>query len=276
MRRLMIKRRMVPVFHTPTSLFSDLVSLGVRAGDGLFVHGSMSAIGATIGGARSIVESLLNAVGETGLIGMPGFSSDAYFPAGVDRSDLTQDQIARIEDEVLGFDVSKSPTSGMGVIAETFRTWPGTQRSAHPTVSICLNGMRANDFLGEHSLAWATGEETPLGKLRDRQSMKILLIGVGWNRCSALHTAETLAKHRRTKTRRFKNGGLEGSWIETPDVADDMNRLFPAVGEAFERTGAVSFGTLGDADCKICDFRHLVDFASNWIDCANKQSGDIS
>jgi aminoglycoside 3-N-acetyltransferase len=55
-----------------------------------------------------------------------------------------------------------------------------------------------------------------------------------------------------------------------------MNRLFPAVGEAFEKTGAVSFGTFGDADCKTCDFRHLVDFASDWIDYANKQSGDVS
>jgi aminoglycoside 3-N-acetyltransferase len=273
---MVVIRRMVPVFHTQASLLNDLVSLGVRAGDGLFVHGSMSAIGATVGGARTIVESLLEAVGETGLIGMPGFSSDAYFPSGVDRSGLTQGQITRIEDAVPGFDVFKSPTFGMGVIAETFRTWPGTQRSDHPAVSICLNGKNANGFLEEHSLAWATGEKTPLGKLRDRQSMKILLVGVGWNRCSALHTAETLAKHRRTKARRFKNGGLDGSWIETPDVADDMNRLFPAVGEAFEKTGAVSFGTFGDADCKTCDFRHLVDFASDWIDYANKQSGDVS
>jgi aminoglycoside 3-N-acetyltransferase len=267
---------MVAVFHTQTSLLDDLFSLGVHAGDGLFVHGSMSAVGATVGGARTIVESLLKTVGETGLVGMPGFSSDAYFPAGVDPSRLTQDQIAEIEDAVPGFDVAKSPTSGMGVIAETFRTWPGTQRSDHPAVSICLNGKKANDFLKEHSLAWATGEKTPLGKLRDRHAMKILLIGVGWNRCSALHTAESFAQHKRTKTRRFKNGGPYGSWIETPDVADDMNRLFPAIGEAFEKTGAVSFGKFGGAECKVCDFRSLVDFASEWIDCANKRSGDLS
>ncbi|MBM7069353.1 aminoglycoside N(3)-acetyltransferase [Actibacterium sp. 188UL27-1] len=273
---MVIVRRMVAAFHTQTSLFGDLISLGVHAGDGLFVHGSMRAVGGTVAGARTIVESLLKAVGETGLVGMPAFSSDAYFPAGVDASRLTQDQIAEIEDAVPGFDLAKSPTSGMGVIAETFRNWPGTQRSDHPAVSICLNGKKAKGFLKEHSLAWATGEKTPLGKLRDRPTMKILLIGVGWNRCSALHTAETFAQHKRTKTRRFKNGGPKGSWIETTDVADDMNRLFPAVGEAFEKTGAVSFGKFGGADCKICDFRSLVEFASDWIDCANKRSGDLS
>nr|WP_180287348.1 AAC(3) family N-acetyltransferase [Puniceibacterium antarcticum] len=177
---------MVSVSHTQRSLLDDLISLGVREGDGLFVHGSMSAIGSTTGGPRAIVETLLEAVGETGLIGMPGFSSDAYFPSDVDRSGLTQDQIAQIENAVAGFDASKSPTSGMGIIAETFRIWPGTQRSEHPAVSICLNGQKADDFLGEHSLAWATGEQTPLGKLRDHQSMKLLLIGVG---CSSLPAA---------------------------------------------------------------------------------------
>jgi len=143
-----------------------------------------------------------------------------------------------------------------GQVTETFRTWPGTKRSDHPAVSICLNGKKANDFLKEHSLAWATGEKTPLGKLRDRHAMKILLIGVGWNRCSALHTAETFAQHKRTKMRRFKNGGPNGSWIETPDVADDMNRLFPAIGEAFEKTGAVSFGKFGGLNPRYAIF-HL-------------------
>ena len=267
---------MVSLFHTQSSLLNDLVSLGVRKGDGLFVHGSMRAIGFAVGGPRTIVTTLLEAVGETGLIGMPGFSSDAYFPSDVDRSGLTQDQIVQIEDAVPGFDVAKSPTSGMGIIAETFRTWPGTHRSNHPAVSVCLNGLNANEFLREHSLAWATGANTPLGNLCDRQSMKILLIGVGWNRCSALHTAETLAEHRRTKTRRFKTVGVDGSWIETPDVADDMNRLFPTVGDAFERTGAVSLGTFGNAQSRICDYRTLVDFASGWIDSTNKQSGDLT
>ena len=105
--------------------------------------------------------------------------------------------------------------------------------------------------------------------------MKIILMGVGWNRCSALHTAESLATHRRIKTRRFKNGSFNESWIETPDVADDMNRIFPAVGAAFENTGAVSSGTIGNAPCKLCDFRSLVEFASGWINRANKQSGDL-
>lgn len=219
------------------------------------------------------MESLFDAVGPRGLIGMPGFSSDASFPPDLARPDLSQTQIHQIERAVPGFDIQTSPTSGMGALAETFRTWPGTRRSAHPTVSICLNGPDAEGYLRDHSLDWATGPETPLGRLCQRERMKILLIGVGWNRCSALHTAETRAPHRRTKTRRFKLGGAKGTWVETPDVADDRNRLFPALGQAYEATGAVTMGRVGDAPCKLCDFPSLVDFATGWIDQANRQSG---
>lgn len=83
---MVVVRRMVAVFHTQTNLLDDLISLGVGAGDGLFVPGSMSAVGNTVGGARTVVERLLQAVGGTGLVGMPGFSSDAYFTAEVDTS----------------------------------------------------------------------------------------------------------------------------------------------------------------------------------------------
>ncbi|TMV79119.1 AAC(3) family N-acetyltransferase [Thioclava sp. BHET1] len=99
--------------------------------------------------------------------------------------------------------------------------------------------------------------------------MKILLIGVGCDRCSALHTAETLASNRRTKTRRFKSGPIDSPWFELPDVADDYGRLFPMVGAVFESSGLVRFGALGQAQCKVCNYSNLVTFASERIDVAN-------
>lgn len=256
------------------TLKNDIEDLGISAGDGLFVHASMRAVGPIIGGARSVVSALLSSVGPDGLIGMPGFTTDAYFPPNLDRTELSLESIKQIEGDVLGFDLKTSPTSGMGVIAETFRNWPETMRSTHPVASTCLNGRDASEYTSEHSLAWATGLDTPLGKLRMRKSMKILLIGVGWNRCSALHAAESLAEAKRTKIRRFKSGKGNAPWIETPDVADDLNRLFPLVGAAFEKTNSVSVGYIGGAVCKLCNYRSLVEFASDWISEANKQSGD--
>lgn len=254
----------VSAFHTRQALSEDLAALGIENGDGLFVHASLGAVGHVIGGARSVIEALIDAVGETGLIAMPGFSTDAHEPEFL--LDCSMEDQKRIRDAVPGFDKRRSPTVAMGVIAETFRTWPGTFRSDHPTVSICARGGDAADYLSPHSLVWGTGPDTPLGAFRYRPDMKMLLIGVGWNRCSLLHTAETLASHRRTKVRRFKrveNG--EGTWIETSDVVDDLGRFFPAAGAAFEAHGSVRSGRLGGAETRVCSYANLLEFATKWI-----------
>lgn len=234
----------------------------------------MKAIGTVVGGPRTIIEALFSVVGDRGLIAMPGFSTDAYFPADIDRAKCSSAEIAEIEASVPGFDLERSPTAGMGVIAETFRTWPGTVRSLHPAVSVCLNGLEAEHYASEHTLAWATGPGTPFGRLRQRPEMKMLLVGVGWNRCTALHTAESLAEPMRTKVRRFKISSATCEWMETPDVADDLDRLFPLAGKAFEEAGAVMTKQLGEAETRICDYAALVSFAAQWIGQANLESGD--
>lgn len=264
----------MPSFSTYRSILKDLQNLGLQAGESVFVHASMTSVGTTIGGSRTVVQVLLDQVGESGLVAMPGFSTDACFPANFATEGVDTAQIERIQKSVLGFDPAKSSAWEMGAIAETFRTWPGTLRSNHPTTSVCARGLNAKDIVADHSLAWAMGDATPFGKFYKRGNSKILLIGVGWNRCTALHTAESFADVKRQKTRHFKNGGINGNWMTTPDVADDLGRLFPSVGEAFEATGNVTTGMLGNAYCKLCGFRELVDYASNWISRANVRSGD--
>lgn len=259
---------------TEESLKEDLAALGITQGDGVFVHSAMRPLGQVIGGPRVVVAALMASVGRRGLVAMPGYSDDAKFPPQIDSESCTSAERARIEDAVPGYDPQLSPTAGMGAIAECFRTWPGTKRSGHPTISVCLNGVGAAEYAAVHDLEWACGPNSPLGTLRGRAQMKILLAGVGWNRCSALHTAEVLAAHRRTKMRRFKLPGAEPEWREVVDAANDMNRLFPAVGAAFEETGAVTFGALGRAEARVCDYAALVAFATDWIDDANARSGD--
>lgn len=256
-------------------LKNDLASLGLQSGDGVWVHASMRSIGPVIGGPRVLIEALLETVGENGLVGMPGFSADAYFPDIVDRATCSHEEIERIEQAVPGFDLKKTPSKGVGAMAELFRNWPGTLRSHHPTTSVCLNGIDAGSYVEPHSLAWACGPDTPFGTLMRRPQMKILLIGVGWNRCTPLHTGESLAEQKRTKTRRCKVDAETNHWTETPDVADDLNRLFPLVGSAFEESGAVTVGALGKAECRLCSYPVLVNFAADWINKANAKSGDL-
>lgn len=262
-------------FFGRDDLRADLGALGVAPGDGLFVHASLGAIGHVIGGPRGLIEALVDAVGADGLIAMPGFSRDAYDPAEGREDDLSPDVRARIRDQVPGFDPRLSNVRQNGAVPEAFRAWPNVVRSPHPTSSVLLRGADAEALSAPHDpFGWATGPLTPWGRLRARPAMKILLIGVGWNRCSALHAAESLAPHKRVKTRRLKlRDGDEARWIEAPDVADDLGRLFPLVGEAWEAAGGVRIGRLGGAECRLTAYAPLVDFAADWIDARNRADG---
>ena len=107
--------------------------------------------------------------------------------------------------------------------------------------------------------------------------MKILLIGVGWNRCSAFHAAESAAEYKRTVTRTLKLGtGPNAPWIKVPDVSDDLDRLFPLVGAAWEETGNVQTGKIGKADTKLTDYDELIEFASEWISERIKADGVLT
>ena len=79
----------------------------------------------------------------------------------------------------------------MGAIPEAFRSYPGTLRSNHPLVSVCANGPRAH---GDHCATRAgilRGPGTPFEKLYELDAWTLLL-GVGFNRCTSLHYAESL------------------------------------------------------------------------------------
>ncbi|WP_224823967.1 aminoglycoside N(3)-acetyltransferase [Cognatishimia sp. MH4019] len=260
------------VFGTD-DLVDDLHALGLQRGDGVFVHCALGQIGHVIGGPRGVIEALIKTVGDMGLIGMPGFSTDAYDPSDTFGITLSEAEHARIRAQVPGFDKDRSNVSANGAVAEGFRTWPGVVRSPHPTTSVLLFGKDAEEHATPHDPAgWATGPETPWGHLMQRPDMKILLIGVGWNRCSALHAAESLAPHKRTKTRHFKDAAT-GEWTTAPDVADDRDRLFPLVGTDWEKDGTVTQGKLGNALCRVTGYKELVTYAAEWINTRNQADG---
>lgn len=254
-------------------LIQQLRALGVKRGDGLFVHSALGQIGHVIGGPRGLIEALLEAVGDQGLIGMPGFSRDAYDPTSFIDSNLSLQDRHRIRSQVPGFDPERSNVRQNGAVPEAFRSWPGIVRSNHPTSSVLLLGRDAQGYAAKHDPHdWATGPKTPWARLKDRPAMKILLIGVGWDRCSAFHAAESAAAHRRSVMRDIRHGA-NGAWIQAPDVADDLGRLFPLVGEAWEATGAVVTGKVGNAYCRLTDYGALLSFATDWIDRQNQQDG---
>lgn len=250
--------------NTRDSLVQDFAALGVRPGMTVMVHSSLGKVGWTVGGPVTVIRALLQVLEPDGTLVMPAESPQVSDPAGWSDKNVEPEWHDTIRRHLPVFDPLTTPTA-MGAIPEAFRTFPGTLRSNHPLVSVCANGPRASDITCEHSLEFCEGRGTPFEKLYALDAWTLLL-GVGFNRCTSLHYAESLVPARRTTISRFpviENN--ERVWVQKPDMASDNGELFPGVGKEFLATGAVTTGAVGRADTALFSTRRLVDFARNYF-----------
>lgn len=207
-----------------------------------------------------MIRAILEALGPEGTLVMPAESPHCGDPADWDDPRVRPEWHATIREHLPPFDPRTTSTT-MGAIPEAFRTYPGTLRSDHPLVSVCARGPRAVEIVADHPLDFGEGPGTPFEALY-RLDGRTLLLGVGFDRCTALHYAESLTEARRTTTHRvlIVEAG-ERRWVETPNMASDNGRLFPKIGAEFEATGAVTLSKIGAAEARSFRTRELVDFA---------------
>lgn len=130
---------------TRGKLARALRAAGVRAGDVIFVHASLSRFGYFLGGADAMIDGLLDAIGEQGTLVMPTFTFSFVGWEPFDR---------------------KASPSQVGFVTETFRRRPGAVRSSHPTHSVAALGPRAAEICRGHTCRKPVfAEQGPFGKL---------------------------------------------------------------------------------------------------------------
>ena len=160
---------------TQDEIVNGLGKLGLGNGDLVTLHSSLKSLGHVEGGGQAVIRALLETIGPQGTILMPAFS----FPL-------------KSEDEPI-FDVRETP-SCVGLIT---RGIPAGVRHAsqHPSKPFLFSGgPRSLRELTTHPLdITPCGEDSPLGKFLRRDG-KILLLGVGYNSCTAFHVVEERMK----------------------------------------------------------------------------------
>ncbi len=254
----------MPPPNTPDSLLHELSDLGLKSGMTVMVHSSLGKIGWTIGGSVTVIHALLDAIAPEGTLVMPAASRSVSDPSCWSDKRVKADWHETIRAHLPVFDPITTPTT-MGAIPEAFRTYPGTLRSNHPMASVCANGRLAGEITKEHSIEFCEGRGTPFEKLYNLDT-HTLLLGVGFNRCTSLHYAESLVPSRRTTVHRFpmmEDG--ERVWVEKSDMANDDGLHFPVVGGRFVETNSVRAGRVGDADSMLFATRKLVNFAESYF-----------
>ncbi|WP_328428102.1 aminoglycoside N(3)-acetyltransferase [Streptomyces sp. NBC_00443] len=178
--------------YTRGRLTDDLRSLGLRPGDIVLAHSSLSRIGPTERGAATVVEALRAAVGPEGTIVVPTFTAANSLSSPIyhERTrGMTAQEIDAFQEAMPGFDPAITPSTGMGAVAELVRTTPGARRSAHPQTSLAAWGPRAEAITRRHPLNCPLGKDSPLHLLYELKA-RILLLGVGYESCTAFHLGE--------------------------------------------------------------------------------------
>lgn len=155
-------------------IVADLAALGLRPGDRLLVHSSLSSMGFVEGGPDTVIEALLEVLGPTGTLVMPSFQKGSEHV-------LTRQGVV--------FDVRTSP-SEMGAISEAFRRRPGVRRSLSPTHCLAACGPDAVALLHGHETCHVSvGRGSPFERLAQGGG-RILLLGVTHSSDTTLHYLE--------------------------------------------------------------------------------------
>lgn len=251
-----------PEFQSKETLKEQLAALGIQAGDALIVHSSLKSMGWIAGGPQAVVEALMETLTAEGTLVMPAQSTDNSDPSNWMNPPIPENWHQPLREGLPAFDPHLTPMRGMGKIPETFHRHPGTIRSPHPSHSFIAWGKQAAEWMSEQPIENSFGPGSPLGKMMDSE-VKILLIGTGFDSCTALHYAEFVQENRTTSPQGaavMKDGKRQ--WVEFACVDMDSER-FPELAKAYP--GDIQTGMLGQAEVKLVRMRPLVEFGIEWL-----------
>lgn len=228
--------------YSKAMLERQLEAMGLKRSDTVLVHSSMKAVGDVEGGAETVLDALMSYFSE-GLVLMPSHTW------------------AFMKEEGQIFD-SKNSESCVGILTNLFLKRDGVVRSLHPTHSVAAYGNNAVEYIeGEE---YCNTPCTPGGcydRLRAVNG-KILLIGVGHERNTFIHSVEevlNVPNRLSDKPKLFytvmPDGSLKGIYMRQhynafqPHISEDFVKLT----EAFYQKGAARKSQFGEADCILCD-----------------------
>jgi aminoglycoside 3-N-acetyltransferase len=250
--------------HNRERLYADLVHLGVKSDTTLLAHASMRAIRPDAGGAATVVGALLDAVGERGTLVVPAqttWNSVTSRQYRLATAGLNRREAAAYRARLPAFDPARTPSHGMGALAEYVRTMPGAWRSTHPQCSFAAVGARARELMAVHDLECHLGERSPLAALC-AAGAQVLHLGTGYEVSTVFHLAEY--RYASLPRRGYKCRTLDG-WTRFKDIELDDGD-FGAIGAEFEAESRfLHRSAVGAAQGLLFPAEEAVQYAVAWM-----------
>lgn len=238
---------------TRQQIENDLIKIGVRNGDSIILHSSLSKIGYVEEGAKTLVNAFLNVIGEKGTLMCPTFAHNTFSKYYLDSDPV--------------FDILHSPSKA-GAVTEYIRNLSGAKRSFHPTDAVSAIGPLADYFTNSHfGQLTPYNENSPYYKLA-QVGGKIINIGVPLNTsCTNLHTLEDAVDfkypvyHEKIYEVRMINEKGERCSMKTKvhDPVFSQKRRPDELVPLFEKEGILKHGMIGEAASNLIEAKGLLE-----------------
>ena len=230
-----------------------LAEVGIQEGDVALVHSSLSSFGYVEGGAETVIDALLEAVGPPGTIVMPAFTWDPH------------------DKESGVYDVANTPVDrSIGRIPEAFRRRPDSIRSLHICHSVCAAGPHAEDIMGNGVTVF--GSESPFDRLW-RLDARSLFLGVGFLVCTSFHLVEERFNVPYRMYRDFKGFTMilpNGREIPCRSMEnlrkEGYENDFPKMDEILPKENILKVGRIGNAKIMNAKIRDIVKVTSKYME----------
>ncbi|MBT3713018.1 MAG: AAC(3) family N-acetyltransferase [Anaerolineae bacterium] len=228
------------------NLVGGFRSLGVDSGDTLLVHSSYKSFGGVDGGPQTVIDALLEVLGEEGTLLMPTFNFD--FCKGAD------------------WDVRETP-SQMGFMTSLVRTDPRAKRVFHPIYSFAVIGKYAEDF-GNLRYKSSYAKISAFGKLRELDG-KIMVVGLSYNdSMTFFHHIEEMegVDYRYLKDFTGQITDWDGNTTEDTyqmlvrDIDMGVHTMVDPMGKLMEEAGVIQSRQIGEADVKLMKANEVYEF----------------
>ncbi|GII54613.1 AAC(3) family N-acetyltransferase [Planotetraspora thailandica] len=250
------------------TLTHSLRELGLGPGEVVLVHASLRRVGAMADGVATLVAALREAVGEEGTIVVPTFTSWNSDTSRIYRARVSG--MGRIRGRLYrwtipAYEAATSSSIECGRLSEHVRLLPGAVRSDHPQTSFAAVGPQARRLMADHMLESHLGEESPLAKLFDAKA-KVLLLGVGFDKCTGFHLAEYRYDPRPPAAEYGCAMRIDGrrTWRRYNDVVlDDSD--FHKCGRDMEQAVFMEYGQVGNAESRLFSLVEAVQHAEGWM-----------
>lgn len=210
-------------------------NLGLAPGDRIAVHSSMKSLGRVEGGPIAVIEALIEAVGgpDAGTVLMPCFTG------ALDVCDVRHSR------------------SRVGLVSETFRTYPGVRLSPNHTHRVAVYGRDAQAIADCHVGTSPLGTGSPFHELT-RRGGSVIHIGCDFRSSSLIHVAEHLFPLPYNDAQITFPGydkevtliREDGTRIVCPPLDNPGDSQgFLVLQERMDRYGLIRHGPVGEAQC---------------------------